>query len=212
MGAGSSTRFGEDKLMVEVGGSPLVVHTIEAVKAHVDVCVLVCRAEAQERLESLKLGVEIVPGGSTRTLSEMAGLEALGSDEPALIGIHDAARPLSSAALVERLYETADRIGGAVPILEPVTLLIDRRTLGLLDDVVTVQTPQVFRGPELMAAYVRAAKAGVDADDTAEIVQRFGEVPIGAVPGERSNLKVTYPQDLEEVRRQFKGASRSESR
>ena len=50
VGAGSSTRFGADKLLTEVAGRPLIEHTIEAVRPHVDVCVVVCRPEVAERL------------------------------------------------------------------------------------------------------------------------------------------------------------------
>jgi 2-C-methyl-D-erythritol 4-phosphate cytidylyltransferase len=207
--AGSSTRFGGDKLLEEVAGLPVVAHAVAAVRAKVDVCILVGRAEQLDELLRFDLDVEIVPGGPTRTLSEMAGLAALG-DPPALIGIHDGARPLVTPSLVEQLFETAAEVGGAVPVIPPNTLLLERATLRPAAGVMTAQTPQVFRGPELMAAYVRAAEAGFEGRDTAEVVERFSELEVAAVPGEPANLKVTYRGDLDEVRRSITASSRNE--
>lgn len=209
--AGSSTRFGGDKLIEQVAGIPLIAHTMAAVTRTVDVCILVSRPEQAERLRNLDLGADVVVGGSTRTLSEMAGLAALG-DPPDLIGIHDGARPLVSRALIERLFETAREVGGAVPVLASDTLFVEQTTLQPVTRLMTAQTPQVFNGPELMAAYVRAARSGYEGPDTAEIMERFSEVPIAAVPGEPGNLKVTYPADLEEVRRRLTAPSRNEPR
>ncbi len=198
VGGGSSSRFGSDKLMTEVAGRPLIAHTIAALKDHVDVCVLVCRADQQAELDSLDLGVTIVPGGATRTNSEMAGLTALGGEYD-LIGIHDGARPLISRDLVERLFNKADEVGAAVPALAPDTLLIDRRSLRPVQDATTAQTPQIFRGPALLAAYVRAAQTEFEGYDTVEVIHEFSDLTIAVVPGDPLNIKVTEPADLEKV-------------
>jgi len=211
VGGGTSSRFGSEKLLSEVAGSPLLSHTISAVLDIVDRCVVVSRPELVDKISDLSLGVEIVPGGSSRTLSEMAGLAALG-DQFDLIGIHDAARPLIDPGLVNQLFLAAEETGGAVPILEPDDLLVDRRLYRPVDRPVAVQTPQVFRGPELLVAYVRAAQAGYEGHDTVEIVHRYGELKIAAVPGDPSNIKVTYPKDLEFVRQALGDPSRSEPR
>jgi 2-C-methyl-D-erythritol 4-phosphate cytidylyltransferase len=73
------------------------------------------------------------------------------------------------------------------------------------------QTPQVFRGEELLAAYVSAAKIEYEAQDTAEIAQRFGKLAIQAVPGDPDNTKVTGPGDIEQVREALE-TSRNEPR
>ena len=198
VGGGSSSRFGSDKLMTDVVGQPLVAHTIAAVKESVDICVLVCRADQKAELESLDLGATIVDGGATRTESEMSGLAALGN-EYELIGVHDGARPLVSRELVERLFDKAEEFGGAVPVLKPDTLLIDRRFLRPIQNATSVQTPQVFRGPALLSAYVQAGKATFEGHDTVEVVHEFGDIAIAAVPGDPLNIKVTQLADLEKV-------------
>ena len=208
VGGGRSSRFGGDKLMEDAAGRPLVAHTVEAVRALSDVCVLVIRPDLVERIETLSLGVQVVPGGSSRTLSEMAGLVAVGEGAE-LIGIHDAARPLVSEDLINHLYKEAARVGGAVPILDAANLLVDRRNLKLVERPVRVQTPQVFRGPGLMTAYVKAAEAGYDGHDTVDIVHRFGDLDIAGVPGDPENVKVTFPEDLELVRKSLGGPART---
>jgi 2-C-methyl-D-erythritol 4-phosphate cytidylyltransferase len=208
VGGGSSTRFGTDKLLAEIAGKPLMAHTIDAVIDRVDVCVVVSRPETVSRIRLLYPGVGVTPGGATRTLSEMAGLAALGGDVD-LVGIHDAARPLVEGNLVDRLFSVAASIGGAVPVLEPDFLIVDRRTHRPVPGLMRAQTPQVFRGPGLITAYARAAQAGFEGHDTAEVVQRFGDLTIVAVAGSRSNLKVTYLSDMDRVREGLSGQSRT---
>lgn len=196
---GSSVRFGADKMMADVGGSPLVGHTVRAVVRHVDQCILVCREDQMQTLGELDLGVALVPGGPTRTTSEMSGLAAV-ETPTALIGIHDGARPLVPAKLIDFLYDTAARVGGAVPVSAPSRPLIHKSDLSPASDLVVAQTPQVFQGEQLLAAYVKAARIEYEAQDTAEIVQRFSRLSVEAVPGAAENLKVTFPEDLERVR------------
>lgn len=197
--------------MAEVAGEPLISHAVASVSGSADITVVVTRPDLIEPMTQLGLDALITPGGQTRTDSELAGLAALGREYD-LIGIHDAARPLVPPELVERLYRKADEVGGAVPTLKPTHFLIDRRRLMPVTDLVTVQTPQVFRGPELFAAYVHAARTGFEGHDTVDVVERFGDVEIAAVPGDPGNLKVTFQADLDAVRSHLEGSSRSAPR
>ena len=208
VGAGSSTRFGTDKLMVDIGGRPLIHHTVDAVASHVDVCVVVCRPEVSETIAEMRADVTVTGGGATRTLSEMAGLAAIGR-EVDLIGIHDAARPVLGLETIDRLFDMANEVGGAVPLVAYDRLILDKMTHQPLPELHGAQTPQVFRAPELMAAYVRAAQAGFEGHDTVDIMQRFSDVRIAGVEGDPENIKVTYPRDLERVRARLSGPSRT---
>jgi 2-C-methyl-D-erythritol 4-phosphate cytidylyltransferase len=211
VGGGSSARFGSDKLMEQIAGRSLFEHTIRAVRPYVDRCVVVCRSEHFQMVADIGLGLEITLGGSSRTASEMAGLAVL-AGEAELIGVHDAARPLISGTLIESVFTTAGRVGGAVPILEVEAPVIRRSNLQLITDVVTVQTPQVFAADRMMAAFVRAARAGFTGHDTADVMQRFADIPIRGIPGEPGNIKVTFPADLDRVRSVLEEPSRSEPR
>jgi 2-C-methyl-D-erythritol 4-phosphate cytidylyltransferase len=208
--AGSSVRFGEDKMLTMVAGKPVVAHAVAAVIDHVERCILVCRPDQMPLLSEMGIGARLVAGGPSRTASEMAGLEAIG--EPAgLIGIHDGARPLVTASLIETLFETAAQVGGAIPVLKASRPMVRRSDLVPLDDAFIAQTPQVFRGPPLMAAYSAAGVAGYEAQDTAAIVRKFAEIEIETVPGDPGNLKVTLPGDFDQLRSALE-VSRSEPR
>jgi 2-C-methyl-D-erythritol 4-phosphate cytidylyltransferase len=140
----------------------------------------------------------------------MAGLAAIG-EAASLIGVHDGARPLVTPALIEILFQTAERVGGAVPVVHPAQPLVKKSNLSLVHGAMIAQTPQVFRGEELLAAYVSAAKMEYEAQDTAEIAQRFGRLAIQAVPGDPDNAKVTEPGDIEQIREALE-TSRNEPR
>lgn len=208
---GSASRFGGEKLLVEVGDKPLISHSIEAVAGASDIVVVAARPDLVNPIEQLGHEAIVTMGGKTRTDSELAGLMALGREYD-LIGIHDAARPLVTPELVETLFEKAEEVGGAVPTLPPPLPLVEKGALRPIPDVVTVQTPQIFRGPGLLAAYVRAAQTSVSAYDTVEVVQRFGDLDVALVPGEPTNLKVTYPEDIEKVKEILEDRARSEAR
>lgn len=197
--AGSSVRFGEDKILTMVAGIPLVAHTVAAVIDHVDRCILVCRTDQMPDLTPLVPRADLVAGGPSRTASELAGLEAIG--EPArLVGIHDGARPMVTADLIETLFETAARVGGAVPVVPASGPIVGQSDLVPVENAVIAQTPQVFRAEPLLAAYAAASAVGFEAQDTAAIARRFADIDIDSVPGEPDNLKVTVPGDLDLVR------------
>lgn len=206
VGGGSSTRFGSDKLMIEIAGQPLIAHTIDAVVGQVDTCIVVCRSEVVDPISELRPDVIVTPGGATRTASEISGLAALESDHD-LIGIHDAARPMVSASTIDRLFRVADQSGGAVPLLPMDRLVVDRESHEPISDLWRAQTPQVLRGPELIGAYEKAASTGFEGHDTLAVVERFSDLKVVAVEGDPENVKITYPSDLERVRARLTGPS-----
>ncbi len=197
---GASSRFGGDKLMTPIDGLPLVLHTVAAVSGSVDRCVLVCRDDQIEWLTAVDADVVVVPGGKSRTGSELAGLAEI-DEEVELTGIHDGARPLVGADLIERLFAMAAVVGGAIPVLEPTAPLLRSSDLAPVPGARLAQTPQVFRTRPLVAAYRRAFDEGFEGHDTADVVQAFSDLTIAAVDGDPDNLKVTYPADLDVVRR-----------
>lgn len=153
-----------------------------------------------------------VEGGETRQESVARGVQAL---PPAadLVLVHDAARPLASAALVERVLEAAAIHGAAVPVRplsETIKEVEDDRVVRTLDRsrLVAVQTPQGFRRELLARAIFEARDLGVRATDEAALVERLGR-PVATVPGEASNLKVTEPQDLELAEHYLREADRT---
>ncbi|MGH8983819.1 MAG: 2-C-methyl-D-erythritol 4-phosphate cytidylyltransferase [Acidimicrobiia bacterium] len=138
-----------------------------------------------------------VAGGERRSDSVRAGLAAV-ADEADVIVVHDAARPLASPALFRAVIDAVRRgADGAVPALalaDTVKRVEGMRVVETVprDGLAAVQTPQAFRAEMLR----RAHSTGTDATDDAALVEAAGGAVV-VVPGERANLKVTTPADLD---------------
>ncbi|MGH7459827.1 MAG: IspD/TarI family cytidylyltransferase, partial [Longimicrobiales bacterium] len=116
--------------------------------------------------------------------------------------IHDAARPLVSVALIQRVIAAALGGAGAIAALPATDTIhvvdINNHIVQTLDRSVLwhAQTPQAFPRQLIQDVHLRAAHEGVSGTDDAALVVRYGgEVRI--VPGEANNLKITVPHDLE---------------
>ncbi len=212
LAAGHGSRLGgRQKALVEVGGATLVEHAVRSVQ-HVASQVLVGVAEgsAPAVSEILGSGCEVVVGGATRQLT-VQHLLARAVNE--IILIHDVARPLASPELFEAVAEAAFRFGGAVPVL-PATrrdsiALGDGDWLGAplpRGDVVLTQTPYAFSRESLVKAMRRAEEDGWQDTTITALLTRAGH-RIRLVEGEAANVKITFPEDLAAVAREY--ASRS---
>ncbi len=132
-------------------------------------------------------------GGATRQASVHAGLEALASQKPDVVLIHDAARPFVSAALISRAIEAASRTGAAIPAI-PVS-----DTVKLIDANGNVeatperarlrvaQTPQAFRFDVILDAHRRAARDGL---------AEWAGLTVATFEGDPANMKLTTPEDF----------------
>src|SRR6202158_1773340 len=141
-------------------------------------------------------------GGATRQASVHAGLEALASQKPDVVLIHDAARPFVSAALISRAIDAAGRTGAAVPAI-PVTDTI--KLIGESGNVEATperarlriaQTPQAFRFDVILDAHRRAAREGrSDFTDDAALAEWAG-LTVATFEGDPANMKLTTPEDF----------------
>ncbi|HET9507131.1 MAG TPA: 2-C-methyl-D-erythritol 4-phosphate cytidylyltransferase [Gaiellaceae bacterium] len=208
--AGTGERLGEErpKAFVRLGELPLLAEPLRRLdeSAWVDAIVVAVPAGWEEpaillaeELSATKV-VASVTGGATRAETVRLALAEVPEDALVVL-VHDAARPLVSDAVVERvLAPLADGWDGVVPGLpladtvkrverDAVVETVDREGL------VGVQTPQAF-----LATTLREAYAGdvAGATDCASLVEaRGGRVRV--VPGDRRLLKVTTREDLELV-------------
>jgi 2-C-methyl-D-erythritol 4-phosphate cytidylyltransferase / 2-C-methyl-D-erythritol 2,4-cyclodiphosphate synthase len=124
-------------------------------------------------------------------------------DEPVVL-VHDAARPLASPALVRAVAQAAGSHGAAIPVV-PVAETLKRVRGGRVGetvdrtDVVTAQTPQGARLGLLAKAYRAYPADGPETwTDEASLLEAC-RIPVQAIPGEPTNLKVTVPADLEQA-------------
>jgi len=209
--AGRGDRLGLDrpKAFAKLGGRPLLAESLERLEGSdwVDSIVVVAPEEWEE--PSILLAEEIgagkvtacVPGGATRAESVRAGVAEIGA-EALVVLVHDAARPLLVAEVVERvLAPLGEGWDGAVPALPVADTLKRAGDDGTVFETVdrtglnAVQTPQAF-----LAAVLREALAGdlAEASDCAALVERRGG-RVRVVEGDRRLLKVTTQADLDFV-------------
>jgi len=140
-----------------------------------------------------------VVGGRERQDSVRAGLAALPADVE-LVAVHDAARPLVRPEAVARVVAAARRHGAALlaaPVVDTIHRVRGERVVETPPraDLVTAQTPQVFRIDWLHEALAKADADGIVASDDAALVARLG-VEVAVVPGDADNLKITTAADV----------------
>jgi 2-C-methyl-D-erythritol 4-phosphate cytidylyltransferase len=147
----------------------------------------------------------LIAGGRARQDSVRLGLAALPADaqgRPDWVLVHDGARPLCSPGLIRRVLAALESGAAAVPVLPIFDTVRSAGEFGLSGGVVDrtglrlAQTPQGFHWDVLWEAHQRAQAQGVAATDDGQLVERLGK-PVTLVPGERRNLKVTLPEDLD---------------
>ena len=204
--AGSASRMGGiDKVMAELKGEPMIVHTVRAFQScdAIKEIVIVTRPDLILPITGLTNEFDkvtaVVLGGSSRQESVALGMNAL-SEKCELAAIQDGARPLVTCELIDRVVRAAHSHHAAIPVI-PVkdtikvcdTALVkstpDRSTLR------AVQTPQVFDFDLLRGALKKAAEDGAEVTDDCSAVERLG-MRVRTVEGDERNLKVTTPLDL----------------
>jgi 2-C-methyl-D-erythritol 4-phosphate cytidylyltransferase len=210
--AGRGQRMGLDieKQFLQVGGKPLLAHTLVQFEATPDIDRIVvivprgretfCYQEIVEP-EGLRKVTHIVAGADTRQLSVMAGFRCLDHDVDIVV-IHDGARPFVTPSLIRAAIDAARQDGSAVAAIPESDTLkrvsgegtvletVDRRNLW------RAQTPQAFRRPILQRALTYAAQYNREATDEASLVESLSW-PVRIFLGSMWNFKITSPDDLE---------------
>jgi 2-C-methyl-D-erythritol 4-phosphate cytidylyltransferase / 2-C-methyl-D-erythritol 2,4-cyclodiphosphate synthase len=184
-------------------GKPVVRHSAEALAAAGISPIVVAIPEGADELASTALaevaGIQLVTGGATRQASVRLALEALQSDQPSLVLIHDAARPQLRATVIDRLVAALKQSPGAIPVLPVVDSLAeaDGDVMGApakRETMRRVQTPQAFRYPEILAAH-QAWSGGSDAGDDAQVARAAGLL-VALVEGDEALHKLTFASDF----------------
>ncbi|MDO4758256.1 MAG: 2-C-methyl-D-erythritol 4-phosphate cytidylyltransferase [Rikenellaceae bacterium] len=202
---GGGKRMGEGlpKQFRMLGSEPILAHTINRFhRALPSAQLIVVLPEAHIAFwENLRARFEVarhqvVAGGTERFHSVKNGLAAVGYDVE-LVAVQDGVRPLASETMICRLVSEAEQFATAIPVVEAVdsyrvvegeeSHIIDRRPLRI------VQTPQVFRRALLDEAYEQPFSPLFT--DDASVVEAMGTA-VHLAAGERSNLKITTPEDM----------------
>ena len=198
--AGRGTRAGGDvpKQWRRLHGRRVADWTVDAFLAHprIGKVVLVLHPDDLGQAEGFVDAI-IATGGATRDASVVAGLEALASDPPDRVLIHDVARPLVTPAVIDRVIDALDEAAGAAPALA-VTDALWKGEAGAVagtqdrTGLYRAQTPQGFRYAAILAAH--RDHPGGAADDVE--VARANGLEVAIVEGDEANLKITGPGDF----------------
>jgi 2-C-methyl-D-erythritol 4-phosphate cytidylyltransferase/2-C-methyl-D-erythritol 2,4-cyclodiphosphate synthase len=204
--AGRGSRFGTDgpKQYAALGGRPILRWSLAAFGSHPKVrrVLPVIHPDDRESFETAARGLKThgpVPGGATRQESVMRGLEALSSDAPNYVLIHDGARPGVDAALIERVIGGLAHAPGVIPALPVADTLkridINSRIIETVprSQLAAAQTPQGFHFDKILAAH--QAARGQELTDDAAVLEHAGHAVL-TVPGSAANHKITTPDDL----------------
>ncbi|MDQ6951599.1 MAG: 2-C-methyl-D-erythritol 4-phosphate cytidylyltransferase [Mariprofundales bacterium] len=211
LAAGSGRRLGSaiPKQYLEVAGKPLLLHTLRSLEAEERIRWLqpVIGADDAAYFAAAVAGqvftfalLPPVVGGSERALSMVAGLRAL-PDAVEMVAVHDAARPLPSAALLANLLDAAQTHGAAVPGVAVTDTIKEVDDGGMVVRTLArcrlraVQTPQVARREWLQQAIVGAGGQLSAFTDDLSLLEAAG-FPVHVSLGEAMNRKITTIEDF----------------
>lgn len=208
------------KQFLEVGGKPIIIHTMEHFANHpwVDGIVIACKEDWIDYLIDLieqfhvRKVKAIVPGGENGFGSIHNGVVAtaeFSKNPDDLILICDGVRPMLSKKLITDCIEHTKKYRSAVPVTPSIDSLLfstdgescaksyDRNTMYV------TQAPQGYTMERILWAHDEAYKRGIlNPVSSSELFIELGE-PVHIFKGERFNIKVTTPEDLITLRAQF---------
>lgn len=197
VGGGNGQRFGKQKQYELIGDRRVIDHSKAVAEQMSDGVVVVVPA-------SDAVAERAIAGGNSRSASVRAGLAAV-PDDATIVCVHDAARPLASPAVYERVIAAvaagADAAVPGIPVADTIKVVEVNGTVVATPDrstLVAVQTPQAFRASVLRAAHA----GGGDATDDAALIEQAGGTVV-VVEGDHLNRKITLPDDLEWARRKM---------
>ena len=204
------------KQFAELGGTPILIHTLRRFAGLDGVCeIWIALRESEiagfrERLgvvakDVLSKRIELVVGGEHRQQSVANALNAITAASDDIVLVHDAVRPLVSAEIIHEVIEGAKKYGAAIAALPAVDTIkqVERTAEGAIikatiprASIVLAQTPQGFRYSVIKKAFDEAAADGFMGTDEASLVERSGHEE-AVVMGSARNMKITTPADLE---------------
>ncbi|MGF2614123.1 2-C-methyl-D-erythritol 4-phosphate cytidylyltransferase [Rossellomorea vietnamensis] len=205
-GQGKRMKAGRNKLLLELEGRPILIHTLEIFERDTDCeeILLAVHADDKESFEKLTAKHRItkvrkmVLGGKERQHSVYNALKS--AENNLMVLVHDGARPFVTGEVIKELVKKAGEMGASIAAA-PVKDTIKKAAEGIVQETIErsslwqVQTPQAFCHSLLMGAHQRAEEDSFTGTDDASLVERLGE-KVGIVESDYDNIKITTPEDL----------------
>jgi len=203
------------KQFSEIGGTPILIHTLRKFAASTEVAEIYVALRANEmtgfqtRLKADKelsgKKIELVEGGEHRQQSVAHAIDAVRAAGDDIVLVHDAVRPFVTEEIIHDVIEAAQKYGAAIAGMPAVDTIkqVERTSEGAVitatvprERVVMAQTPQGFRYRVLKQAFDEATADGFLGTDEASLVERSGH-EVAVVMGSPRNIKITTPADME---------------
>jgi len=204
------------KQFTELGGTPILIHTLRKFIASPEVSEIYIALRANEidgfhaRLEKeakdiLQKKIHLVEGGEHRQHSVSNAMRSVSAGDDDIVLVHDAVRPFVTEEIIHDVIQAARKYGAAIAALPAVDTVkqVERTSDGALvtatlprERVVLAQTPQGFRYHVLKKAFDEATTDGFVGTDEASLVERSGHA-VAVVMGSPKNIKITAPADME---------------
>lgn len=215
LAAGKGLRAGlkQNKMFAQLAGRTPLEYSLRACKKAgcFENAVIVC--QECEMQKARRIAGRLFPhaiyavGGVTRQESAYAGLRALPADAD-IVAIHDGARCFITPELIVRCVQSCEIYGSGVAgrRCTDTVKTIDAadyfvHTLNR-DEIILVETPQVFRRAEIAEAYEAAFRDGFTGTDDAGLMERIGK-SVRLVESREENFKLTIPHDFIRGERQL---------
>jgi 2-C-methyl-D-erythritol 4-phosphate cytidylyltransferase len=210
-----SRKEAPSKQFQELGGVPILIHTLRKLAAAPAVSEIIVALRGDEIAgfrsqldkqfsEILRKPVLLVEGGEHRQDSVAAALASTAADPEDIILVHDAVRPFVTQPIIASVIDAAHKHGAAIagwPAVDTVKQ-VERTSDGALikatiprASIVMAQTPQGFRYSILKKAFDDAMAVGFLGTDEASLIERAG-LPVMVVMGSPQNIKITTPADM----------------
>jgi 2-C-methyl-D-erythritol 4-phosphate cytidylyltransferase len=203
------------KQFSEIGGTPILIHTLRKFAASPEVAEIYvalranevagfqARLKADKELSARK--IELVEGGEHRQQSVAHAIDAIRAAGDDIVLVHDAVRPFVTGEIIHDVIEAAQKYGAAIagmPAMDTIKQ-VDRTSEGAVitttiprERVVMAQTPQGFRYSVLKQAFDEATADGFLGTDEASLVERSVH-QVAVVMVSPRNIKITTPADME---------------
>ena len=213
--AGSAKGKGPSKQFSDLGGTPILIHTLRkfATGPRINEILVALRKDEiagfQERLQrdsgaDVAKKTRLVEGGEHRQHSVANALAQVSAGIDDIVLVHDAVRPFVTLEIIDEVIKGAEKFGAAIAGIPAVDTIkkVERTADGALitatiprEHVVLAQTPQGFRYQVLKKAFDEAIADGFIGTDEASLVERSGH-EVAVVMGSPQNIKITTPGDM----------------
>lgn len=218
LAGGIGSRMGnveKPKQFMEIGGKPIIVHTIEKFVVNSEFERIIVLSPRQwinytqdviRKYIPMKDRIDVIEGGETRNETIMNAIRHIestyGMDEDTVIVTHDSVRPFVTCRILEDNIRMAQKTGACdtvIPATDTIVASADHKQITNIPDrsqMYQGQTPQSFKAKKLRDVYMALTEEEkAILTDACKILVLKGE-QVSLVMGEVSNIKITYPHDL----------------